>query len=111
MVWYGIGLGDVQDPLAAPAPVIRRPGNRVHSPDHQQDHWGPVGWGGGGLILTLEAQAQSASFIDCGRCGVGEEGGGGGSAGPPPPPRVPLWSPPKAGQKILKLKSSWHRRR
>ena len=32
-------------------------------------------------------------------------------AGTPPPPRVPLWSPPKVGQKVLKLKSSWHQRR
>ena len=33
--------------------------------------------------------------------GGGSEGGGGGVGRDPPPPRVPLWSPPKAGQKIL----------
>ena len=37
--------------------------------------------------------------------------GGGGFGRTPPPPWVPLWSPPKGGRKILKLKSSWHRRR
>ena len=31
------------------------------------------------------------------------EVGGGGFGWDPPPPRVPLWSPPKAGQKILAL--------
>ena len=36
-----------------------------------------------------------------------EEGGGRGFGWDPPPPWVPLWSPPKAGRKILKLKSSW----
>ena len=38
-------------------------------------------------------------------------GRGGGFGRTPPPPSVPLWSPPKAGRKILKLQSSWHRRR
>ena len=31
----------------------------------------------------------------------GSEAGGGGVGRDSPPPRVPLWSPPKAGQKIL----------
>ena len=43
--------------------------------------------------------------------GRGLKGGAEGGVGwDPPPPRVPLWSPPKAGRKILKLQSSWHRR-
>ena len=41
----------------------------------------------------------------------GLEGGGGWPGPTPLPPRVPLWSPPKGGLKILKRKSSWHRRR
>ena len=36
----------------------------------------------------------------------GREGGGGGFSRTLPPPRVPLWSPPKGGRKILKRKSS-----
>ena len=36
---------------------------------------------------------------------------GGGFGRTPPPPSVPLWSPPKGDRKILKRKSSWHRRR
>ena len=48
-----------------------------------------------------------------GRGGGGLKGGGrGGGVGRTlPPPMVPLWSLPKAGRKILKLKSYWHRRR
>ena len=45
--------------------------------------------------------------------GGGSEGaGGGGGFGwdPPPPPRGPLWSPTKAGRKLLRRKSSWLRR-
>ena len=49
------------------------------------------------------------------RRGGGRGGGslkrGGGCGRTPPPPSVPLWSPPKGGRKILKLQSSWHRRR
>ena len=45
----------------------------------------------------------------------GERRGGlkgeGALAGTPPPPRVPLWSPAEGGPRILKLQSSWHRRR
>ena len=33
LVWFGVGLGDVQDTRAAPAPADQRPGNREPSPD------------------------------------------------------------------------------
>ena len=49
MVWYGTGLGDVQDTRAAPDPADRQLGNREPSPDHQQVRRNVVGsWGGGG---------------------------------------------------------------
>ena len=55
------------------------------------------------------AQAVGRDVLEGGK-GAGVKGRGGGFGWDPPPPRVPLWSPPKAGRKILKLTSSWHRR-
>ena len=65
---------------------------------------GARGGGGGGSSCPLRKPLRWAGF----QLGGGGEGGFGW---PPPPPMVPLWSPPKAGQKNLKLTSSWHRRR
>ena len=78
----------VHVPFAASAPT-RAPTTTSCAP--ARGMYLNVGWGGG----------WGGMYQKWGR-GVGWE---------PPPPRVPLWSPPKAGRKLLKLKSSWHRKR
>ena len=70
-------------------------------------HFG-LGGGGGGTIICLPGVGAVPGTRGQGSM---RTGGRGGLAGTPPPPRVPLWPPPKVGQKILKRKSSWHRRR
>ena len=58
--------------------------------------------GGGGGRDVLEGGEGGGGGRDVleGGGGGGSEAGEGGLAGTPPPPRVPLWSPPEAGQKF-----------
>ena len=53
-------------------------------------------WGCGAATRGLSLVGPEA-----GQGGGGLKGGwGAGGFAPPPPPRVPLWSPPKAGDKF-----------
>ena len=82
------------------ARLARQPSQQSHGPHHPPRQGSMRRRGGGGLKGGREG-------------GGGLKGGGrgGGFGRTPPPPRVPLWSPPTAGRKILKPQSSWHRRR
>ena len=61
-------------------------------------------------VQSVRHSPPPRDVLEGGEGGGSEAGGGRGVwLGPPPPPRVPLWPPPKAGQRILRLKSSWHR--
>ena len=87
MVWYGMGLGHVQDTLAAPDPADRRLGNRGPSPDHQQIRWTLVGWWAGGLG---GGRVGTRPWGGEGGLAQGPGVGGGGSAANTVPVRTPF---------------------